>query len=78
MIPSIPTIGTAPFGSYPAYLAARLDGAKTTHGLSQYEAYGKNANFVEGDSDGDESMDIGPIGNVVNPNARALRETPPG
>ena len=48
----IPTIGIAPFGTYPAYLAALLDGLKTKLGLSQFEVYGKNAFFVEGDGDG--------------------------
>ena len=40
----------------PGYLAALLGGLKTAHGLSQFEAYGKYAEFVEGDGDGDKSV----------------------
>ena len=75
MTPSTPAIDKAPFGTYPADLAARLDGLKTTHSPSQYKVCGKNANFVEGDGDGDESVVIGPIGNTLKLIAGALRET---
>ena len=62
MTSSIPAIEIESFGMYPGYLAARLGGLKTTHGLCQYEVYGKNGSFVEGDGDGDETVEIGPIG----------------
>ena len=62
-------IDIAPFGAYPAYLAARLDGLKTTLGLNQLEVYGSNARFIKGDGDGDETVEIGPIGHVVNLNS---------
>ena len=58
--PPIPIIDIASFGTYFAYLAARLDGLKTTHGPSQYEVYGKNASFVEGGGNGDGAVKIGP------------------
>ena len=73
---SIPTIDMESFGTYPAYLAALLDDLKTTLGLSQFEVCGKDANFVQGDGEGDESVEIGPIGNIVNLNVGALRESP--
>ena len=69
----VPAIDVAPFGTFPSYLAARLDGLKTARGLSQLEAYGRYAEFVEGDGDGDEPVEIGPIGSVVNLSAGALR-----
>ena len=52
----VPTIDIAWFGTYPNYLAARLGGLKTVRGLSCFEAYGKCAEFFEGDGDGDESV----------------------
>ena len=67
-------IDIASFGTYPAYLAARLDGLKTTLGLNQQEVYGTNARFIEGDIGGDETVEIGPIGQVVNLNLGALRD----
>ena len=76
MIPSITTTDIAPFGPYSSHLASRLGGLKTAHELSQFEAYGKYAEFIEGDGDRDESVRNEPIGSVVNPNAGALRETP--
>ena len=76
MVSSILTIDIAPFGTYPSYLAARLGGLKAVCRLSQLEAYGKFAKSVEDDGDRDESVEIGPIGNVVNLSAGALRETP--
>ena len=76
MTPSVPTIDTAPFGTYIAYLAALLGGLKTALGLCQFEVYGKNAKLVEEDGDGDDSVEIGPIGNVVAPDDGALPETP--
>ena len=62
MASSIKTTDIASFRTYSGYLAARLGGLKATHGLSQYEVCGKNADFVEGDGDGDETVEIGPIG----------------
>ena len=76
VIAPITTNDIAPFGTYPSYLAARLEGLKAARGLSRFEAYVKYADLVEGDGDGDETAKIGPIGNVVSPNAGALRETP--
>ena len=76
MASPIPIIAIASFGTYSSYLAARLDSPKAMHGLSQYEVYGKNASFVEGDGDGNGAVEIGPIGYVVNLTAGALRETP--
>ena len=76
MTPSTSIIDNASSGMYPCYLAARLDGLKTTLGLSQLEVYGTNESFVEGDGDGDEKLDIGPIGHFVNLRIGALRETP--
>ena len=76
MTPSIPTADKAPFGTFPGYLAARLGGLETTHDLSQCGVYGRNTNFVDGDGDRDESVEIGPIGNTANLNVGALRETP--
>ena len=70
-------IDIASLGTYSAYLAARLDGLRTTLGLNQQGIYGTNARLVEGDGDGDEAVEIGPIGHVVNLNLGALRETPP-
>ena len=75
MTSSTTIIDIAPFGTYPGYLAALLGGLKTTLGLRQYEVYGKNASFDEGDGDGDGAVEIGLIGHVVNLNAGALRET---
>ena len=76
MTSSTSIIDIASFGTYPAYLAARLDGLKTTLGLNQLEVYGTNARFVEGDGDGDKTVGIGPIGHVVNLTLGALRESP--
>ena len=76
MTSSTSIIDIASFGAYPAYLAARLDGLKTTLGLNQLKVYGSNARFVEGDGDCGETAEIGPIGHVVNLNLGALRETP--
>ena len=76
MTSSTPIIDIASFGVFRAYLAARLDGLKTALGLNQLEVYGSNARFVEEDGDGDETVEIGPIGHVVNFNLGALRETP--
>ena len=53
MIPSAPAIDISPIGRFPSYLAVRLGGLKTARGLSQFEACGKYAEFVEGDGDGD-------------------------
>ena len=69
-------IDISSFGVWGAYLAARLDGLKTALGLNQLEVYGSNAGFVEEDGDGDETVEIGAIGHVVNLNLGALRETP--
>ena len=41
MFLSFPTTDIAPFGTYPNYLAARLDCLKTARGHSQFEAYCK-------------------------------------
>ena len=68
MTSPIPTTAIASFGSYTVYLAARLDGPKTTNSLSQCEVYGKNASYLERDGDGEETVEIGPIGYVVNLN----------
>ena len=76
MASSTPMIDISSFGVFGAYLAARLDGLKTALGLNQLEVYGSNAGFVEEDGDGDETVEIGPIGHVVNFNLGALRETP--
>ena len=76
MTSSTSIIDIASFGAYPAYLAGRLGGLKTTLGLNQLEVYGSNARFVEGDGDGDETVEIGPIGHVVDLHLGALRETP--
>ena len=76
MISPISTIDIAPFGAYSSYLASRLGGLKTARGLNQFEAYGKYTEFSVGDGDGEESMDIGSIGNAMKPSAGALRETP--
>ena len=75
MTPSIPTIDIVPFSMYSAYLAALLNDLTTTPGHSQFEVYGMNVNSVEGDVGGDESVEIGPVGNVVNLIFGALRET---
>ena len=56
MILPILTTDISPFGTYLSYLAARLSGLKTARGLSQFEAYGKYAEFVEGDGDGGRSL----------------------
>ena len=69
-------IDISSFGVWGAYLAACLDGLKTALGLNQLEVYGSNAGFVEEDGDGDETVEIGAIGHVVNLNLGALRETP--
>ena len=76
MTSSTSIIDIASFGTYPAYLAARLDGLKTALGLNQQEVYGTNARHVEGDGGGNETVEIGPIGHVVNLSLGALRETP--
>ena len=65
MISSVPAIDMAPFGTYPSCLAARLNGPKTVRGLSQFEAYGKYAEFIVGDCGEGESVKIGPIGNAL-------------
>ena len=75
-ISPIPAIDIALFGTYPGYLASLQGGLKTTLGLSQFEVYGKNACFVEGDGDGNESVEVGSIGSTVNLNVAALREAP--
>ena len=74
IITFIPTTDKTPFGTFPSYLVARLDVLKTTRGISQFEAYGKYAEFVEGDGDGDEPEEIGPIGSAVNLSAGTLRD----
>ena len=74
MSPPVLAIDMASFGAFPSYLAARLDGLKTARGLIQFEACGKYAEFAEGDNDGDESVEIGPIGNVVNLSFGATRD----
>ena len=66
-------IDIAPFGTYPAYLAARLGGLKTTLGLNQLEVDGTNARFVQEHGGGGETVEIGPIGHVVNLYLGALR-----
>ena len=76
MTSSAPIIDIASFGVFGAYFAARLDGLKTALGLNQLEVYESNARFVEEDGDGDGTVEIGPIGHVVNFNLGALRETP--
>ena len=76
MASSTAMIDISSFGVWGAYLAACLDGLKTALGLNQLEVYGSNAGFVEEDGDGDETVEIGAIGHVVNFNLGALRETP--
>ena len=75
MTASIPAIDIASFGTYPAYLASLLDGLKTALGLSKFEVYGKNADFVEGDGDGDGSVEI--LAHRKRPRRCTLGHRPP-
>ena len=70
----IPAIDKAPFGTYPSYLAARLDGLKRRADSANTRPTANTPSSPRVTATGDESAEIGLIGNVVNLSAGALHE----
>ena len=55
----IPTTNPADYGSFPNYLAARVDGPRAAWGMSRTETTGLFAKTEEGEHGGEESATTG-------------------